>query len=76
MYADVCPPSPQRSLTIVLQQLTKAPFEPLAFVDLRLLTFKTAFLVAITSARRASELAALHHDYSYLQFYPDKVKLL
>ena len=33
------------------------------------------FLVAITSARCASELAALRSDYLYLQFYPDKVKL-
>ena len=31
--------------------------------------------MAITSARCVSELVALRSDYSYLQFYPDKVKL-
>ncbi|XP_078246879.1 uncharacterized protein LOC144588279 [Pogona vitticeps] len=70
IYLDTCPSSPQLSLTLVLQQLTKAPFESLASTDLQLLTFKTVFLVAITSAERASELAALRHDYPYLQFFP------
>ena len=68
-------PLPQWSLHLVLYALTRPPFEPLASTDLRLLSFKTLFLVAITSARRASELAALRADPPYLQFFLDKVVL-
>ena len=75
MYPDVRPSLPQWSPTLVLQQLTKAPFEPLPSTDLRILTFKTAYLMAITSVRCASELEVLSSDYPYLQFYPDKVRL-
>ena len=55
-------PLPQWSLHLVLHALTRPPFKPLASLDLQLLSFKTLFLVAITSARRASELAALRAD--------------
>ena len=65
IYPDSWPP-PQWSLALVLKQLTKAPFETLATTDLRLITFKTDFLVAITSARRTSELVALRYDYPSL----------
>ncbi|XP_074850272.1 uncharacterized protein LOC142013107 [Carettochelys insculpta] len=47
------------SLDLVLSTLSGPPFEPLATVSLRLLTMKTAFLLAITSAHRVSELAAV-----------------
>lgn len=40
-----------------------------------LLTIKTILPVAITSPRRASELAALRVDPPYLQFHPNKVAL-
>uniref|UniRef100_A0ABM5FV79 Uncharacterized protein n=1 Tax=Pogona vitticeps TaxID=103695 RepID=A0ABM5FV79_9SAUR len=52
-------PVPQWSLHLVLQALMRPPFEPLATCDLKMLSFKVLFLVAITSARRASELAHL-----------------
>ena len=71
----VRPPVPQWSLHLVLQSLMRPPFEPLATCDLKLLSFKVLFLVAITSARRASELAALRADQPFLQFFPDKVVL-
>lgn len=41
----------------------------------QLLSLKTLFLVAITSVRRASELAALHVHPPFLQFHPLKVTL-
>ncbi|KAF7236420.1 Cysteine-rich venom protein 2, partial [Varanus komodoensis] len=53
---SIRPVMPTRSLSVVLQALMKAPFETLATVDLRLFCWKTAFLVAVTSARRAKML--------------------
>ncbi|KAJ7317023.1 hypothetical protein JRQ81_003185 [Phrynocephalus forsythii] len=64
---------PQWSLPLVLQRLMCLPFEPMATCELLLLTFKMAFLLAITLARRAGELCALQCDPPYLQFYKDKV---
>ena len=59
----------------MLKAITEKPFEPLATTDIRLLTLKTAFLVAVTTARRASELCALRVDSPYLIFHKDKVTL-
>ncbi|KAF7252362.1 Protein P [Varanus komodoensis] len=66
---------PTWSLSVVLQALTRAPFEPLATVDLRLVSWKKVFLVVVTSARRASELCALRIDPPYLNFHREKVVL-
>ena len=68
-------PPPSWSLSVVLKSLLGAPFEPMATTDLRLLTWKTVLLVAVTSARRASELCALRMDPPYLAFHKDKVVL-
>ena len=60
-YRD-CPKSsrnlPKCNLSVVLKELTKAPFEPLKDSDLRHLTFKTAFLLALASGKRLSEIHA------------------
>lgn len=50
---------PTWDLAIVLRALTKEPFEPMATISLKLLSIKTLFLVAVTSARRLSEFGAL-----------------
>lgn len=50
---------PMWDLTKVLQALTLETFEPLRDVSLCFLSLKMAFLVAVTLARRISELAAL-----------------
>lgn len=42
---------PNWDLSVVLQALTKEPFEPLQEISLGNLTLKTLFLVAITSAK-------------------------
>ena len=76
---NIHPPSqkivPQWSLQLVLQALTKPPFEPMATCNENLFSLKTAFLVPTTSARKASELSALRSDSPYLQMHPDKVTL-
>ncbi|XP_042304247.1 uncharacterized protein LOC121920964 [Sceloporus undulatus] len=72
LHPPVADPSPQWSLDTVLAILMSKPFEPLATTDLRLLTWKTAFLVVITSARRAGELCALRVDQPFLRFHRDK----
>ncbi|XP_026535084.1 uncharacterized protein LOC113419749 [Notechis scutatus] len=50
---------PTWDLNKVLMALTKPPFEPLREAPLQFLTLKVVFLVAVTSARRISEIAAL-----------------
>ena len=47
---------PPWDLRVVLQALTTAPFEPLSIVNLKFLTHKTAFLLALASGARRSEL--------------------
>ena len=59
---------PPWNLDLVLTSLTKAPYEPLRQAPLKFLTWKTVFLVAITSARRASEIHALRCDPPYITF--------
>ena len=46
-------------LPLVLQALSQAPFEPMAGASLSSLSMKTAFLLAVTTAKRVSELHAL-----------------
>lgn len=53
----------------------QTPFKPAATCDLHLLSWKTLFLVAITSAWRVSELAALDSRREFLSFLPHAVRL-
>lgn len=52
-------PVPPWDLDLVLGALERPPFKPLQQAGLKWLSLKTAFLLAITSARRISELQAL-----------------
>ena len=52
---------PSWNLSLVLHQLTKAPFEPLKEASLKHLTFKTVFLLALGSGKRKSEIHAWLH---------------
>ena len=68
---------PSWNLSLVLHQLTKAPFEPLKEASLKHLTFKTVFLLALGSGKRRSEIHAwqnknIRHqsDWSKLSLYP------
>ena len=68
---------PSWNLSLVLHQLTKAPFEPLKEASLKHLTFKTVFLLALGSGKRRSEIHACLHrnirhqaDWSKVSLYP------
>ena len=50
---------PSWDLPLVLEALCAPPFEPMEQTDLRWLSVKTAFLLAVTSAKRVGELHAL-----------------
>ncbi|XP_073211168.1 uncharacterized protein [Lepidochelys kempii] len=69
------PPVPPWNLNLVLSKLMGPPFEPLAICSLLHLSWKVAFLVAVTSARRVSELRALTSEPPYTVFHKDKVQL-
>ena len=49
---------PKWNLSVVLSELTKAPFEPMKDTDLKHLTLKTAFLLALASGKGRSEIHA------------------
>ena len=57
-----CPKSsrnlPKWNLSVVLNELTLAPFEPMKDTDLKHLTLKTAFLLALASGKRHSQIHA------------------
>ena len=49
---------PKWNLSVVLNELTKAPFEPMKDTDLKYLTLITAFLLALASGKHHSEIHA------------------
>ena len=68
---------PSWNFSLVLHQLTKAPFEPLRKASLKHLTFKTVFLLALGSGKRPSEIHAwlyknIRHqeNWSQVSLYP------
>ena len=68
---------PSWNLSLVLNQLTKDPFEPLKEASLKHLTFKTVFLLALGSGNRRSEIHAwqqrnIRHqsDWFKVSLYP------
>ena len=61
---------PQWDLDIVLEALSKPPYEPLREASLKHLTLKTAFLLVMASAGRRSVLQALVFCPQYIQFKP------
>ena len=68
---------PSWNLSLVLHQLTKAPFEPLREASLKHLTSKTVFLLALGSGKRKSEIHAWQHknmrhqsDWSKVSLFP------
>jgi hypothetical protein len=58
-------------LQLVLQSLRGRPFEPMLSSRLKWLTIKTAFLLAITTARRVGEIQALSVDDHFLRIDRD-----
>lgn len=66
---------PTWNLGTVLRALSKQPFEPFRDIALRWVRMKTMFLVAITLARRISELGTLSCLPELCTFHKDKVVL-
>ena len=62
---------PSWCLEVVLSALKKPPYYPILTADLKHLTLRTVFLLALTSARRASEIHAIRSDT--LQWNPQGV---
>lgn len=67
--------TPSWELEVVLNALQKAPFEPMKSASLKHCTLKTVFLVAISSARRCSEIMALGRNEPYLRFEAGGVRI-
>ena len=68
---------PSWNLSLVLHQLTKAPFEPLKEASLKHMTFKSVFLLALGSGKRRSEIHAWQHrnirhqsDWAKVSLFP------
>ena len=64
------PVLPQLDLGIVLEALSKPPYEPRREASFKHLTLKTVFLLSMASAGRRSELQALVFDPQYIHFKP------
>ena len=63
---------PQWNHGLVLSALTLTPFEPAEEVDLKFLSYKCCFLLALASGRRRSEIHAFSTSSSCLRFSKDK----
>lgn len=66
---------PPWDLNLVLSALSGPPFEPLEDSSIRHLTFKSAFLLAITTARRVGEIQAFSSKPPYLTVLDDQIIL-
>ncbi|XP_057206214.1 uncharacterized protein LOC130564268, partial [Triplophysa rosa] len=62
---------PEWDLSMVLKSLSRRPFEPLGEVSLKHLSFKTALILTLTSAKLVSILHALSVHPSCTKFYFD-----
>ena len=63
--------APPWDLCLVLRSLTQAPYEPLGQADLKHLSLKTLFLLAVCSVRRVGELHALSVDEQCIAWKPE-----
>lgn len=71
LHPPSAPRVPVWDLSFVLDSLCRPPFEPLAQADLKWLSLKVAFLLAIVAAKRVGELHALSVSPSCLRWCPD-----
>ena len=67
---------PAWDLAFVLDSLSGPPFEPLESVDLRLLSLKTALLVALVSAKRVSDIHAFSVSEECTRFSTDGTRVV
>ncbi|XP_073320639.1 uncharacterized protein [Pagrus major] len=69
------PSVPSWDLALVLEALCGPPFEPIESAYIKFLSYQTALLLALTSAKRVGDLHALSVHPSCTQFTPDGSKL-
>lgn len=69
------PRVPSWDLSVVLEGLKEAPFEPLESAPDRILTLKVSLLLALSSLKRVGDLQALSVSESCLDFAPGLVKV-
>ena len=67
---------PKWDLVLVLDSLSRPPFEPLETVERKFLTFKTVLLVALTTAKRVSDIQALSVSPECMRFAEDGKKVV
>ncbi|XDV14302.1 hypothetical protein PO909_014574 [Leuciscus waleckii] len=71
------PPSvPVWDLSTVLEAMKGAPFEPIQSIDLKLLSFKTVFLLALASVKRIGDLQALSVSATCMEFGPNDSRVI
>ncbi len=74
------PPHPRTvppwDLTTVLRALKGPPFEPLQSSSLRVLSLKTALLLALASVKRVGDLQAISVNPACLEFGPNDSKVI
>jgi hypothetical protein len=63
---------PQWDLWLVHSALKSPPFEPATEFDIKFVSYKCCFLLALASGRRRSELHALSVSHSCLRFKRDQ----
>ena len=73
---DLRPLLPNWDLPSVLGALVASPFEPLSTCDMKYLTWKTVFLLALATASRVSELHALSVNENNLRVDNSGIRLL
>ncbi|XDV42657.1 hypothetical protein PO909_011277 [Leuciscus waleckii] len=61
---------------MVLETMKGAPFEPLQSIDLKHLSFKTVFLLALASVKRIGDLHALSVSAACMEFGPNDSKVI
>ncbi len=66
---------PSWDLSVVLEGLVTAPFEPLESASDRILTLKVVFLLALTSLKRVGDLQAFSVSETCMDFAPGLVKV-
>ncbi len=67
---------PSWDLSVVLEGLVMAPFEPLQSAPERILTLKITLLLALTSLKRVGDLQALSVSEMCMDFVPGLVNLI
>lgn len=75
MFPPIWRPPPAWHLNVVLAQFMRHPFEPIHKADLKHVTWKVSLLLALTSAKRVSDIQAFTIEKPFLLFSPSSVIL-